>query len=195
LKQAGEIAGGGGAALGGFVSTLASSALGFLSGGGLKSRSGVVSGPNPRKDAGTALAASGTGMGEDTGGMFSLPGVMNTVVQSFKSDSIGVARTEQIGVSKVTNVGRTFFTRVGKQASLFVEGRYEISVKDVIFSQTAKHTMVASDRIILAAPGGEIEINKEGVFIKGKIVEIKGKKINFKKGDGGCKANSPYMKE
>jgi type VI secretion system secreted protein VgrG len=120
LKQAADLAGGGGPGVAPFVMSLGSAALGFLSGGGLGAREGVVSGPNPRKDAGTALAGSGTGMGEDAGGMFSMPGVMNTVVQSFKSDSIGVARAEQIGVSKVTNVGQTFATNVGKAYSLTI---------------------------------------------------------------------------
>jgi type VI secretion system secreted protein VgrG len=120
LQQAADLAGGGGAGVGPFVMSLGSAALGFLSGGGLGAREGVVSGPNPRKDAGTDLAASGTGMGEDAGGMFQLPGVMNTVVQSFKSDSVGVARAEQIGVSKVTNVGQTFATNVGKAYALTI---------------------------------------------------------------------------
>ena len=97
LQQAGQLAGGGGPALGAFGMTLASSALGFLSGGGLKSREGVVAGPNPRDDAGTALAASGQGVGDDAGGFFPLPGIMNTIVQSFQSTSVGVAQVQQIG--------------------------------------------------------------------------------------------------
>jgi type VI secretion system secreted protein VgrG len=64
LGQAGQIAGGGGPGLAAFAGTLASSALGFLSAGGLGSRQGVVSGPSPRADAGTALAGSGSGVGD-----------------------------------------------------------------------------------------------------------------------------------
>ncbi len=47
-----------------FATTLASSALGFLGSSGLFAREGVVSGPSPRADAGTALAGSGTGVGQ-----------------------------------------------------------------------------------------------------------------------------------
>lgn len=120
LQQAGQLAGGGGPALGAFGLTLASSALGFLSGGGLGAREGVVSGPNPRQDAGVALTGSGTGMGEDAGGFFPLPGIMNTIVQSFQSTSVGVAQVQQIGLSKVTNVGQTHVESIGKQQNITI---------------------------------------------------------------------------
>ena len=99
---------------GSFASSIASSALGFFSGGGLSSLQGVVAGSPPGNDAGAALAGAGTGVGEAVGGLFSLPGVMNTVVQSFKSDSVGVAHAEQIGMSKVVNVGQNHFNKAGK---------------------------------------------------------------------------------
>jgi type VI secretion system secreted protein VgrG len=195
LNQAGQIAGGGGPGLAAFAGTIASSALGFLGGGGLSAREGVVSGPSPRADAGTALAGSGSGVGEAAGSLFPMSGILNTVVGSFKSDTVGVARTEQIGLSKVTNVGQSQITNVGKTSKLSVGSRYEVDVKDVIFSSTAKHIMATSDKIVLAAPGGVIEITKDGISIRGKRVEIKSDAINFTRGSDGCKASSPFMKE
>jgi len=111
LGQAGQIAGGGGPGLAAFAGTLASSALGFLGAGGLGSRQGVVSGPSPRADAGTALAGSGTGVGDAASSLFPLPGIMNTIVGSFKSDTVGVARVEQIGVSKSPMSARPLLKR------------------------------------------------------------------------------------
>jgi type VI secretion system secreted protein VgrG len=126
LAQAGQIAGGGGPGLASFATTLASSALGFLGAGGLMSREGVVAGASPRADAGTALAGSGTGVGEAAAGLFPLPGIMNTIVSAFKSDSVGVAHAEQIGVSKVTNVGMTSLESVGKFKKVIVGEEYVI---------------------------------------------------------------------
>jgi type VI secretion system secreted protein VgrG len=165
LKQAGDIAGGGGAALGGFVTSLAGSALGFLSGGGLSAREGVVSGPNPRADAGTALAASGTGMGEDTGGMFSLPGIMNTVVQSFQSTSVGVAQVEQIGMSKVTNVGATSLESVGKYKKIAVGEEFVIEVGD--------------SKFIMKSNGEVIILGKTFNFVATDHYQMRGKPIDL----------------
>ncbi len=89
LEQAGQVGGGSGPGLTAFATTLASSALGFLGAGGLVSREGVVAGSSPRADAGTALAGSGTGVGDAAFGLFPSPGIMNTIVGAFKSDTIG----------------------------------------------------------------------------------------------------------
>ncbi|ASY66746.1 VgrG protein (plasmid) [Sinorhizobium sojae CCBAU 05684] len=195
LSQAGQIAGGGGPALAAFAGTLASSALGFLDAGGLGSREGVVADASPRADAGTALAGSGTGVGDAASGLFPLPGIMNTIVGSFKSDTIGVARAEQIGVSKVTNVGQTSLEKAGKTKKTTVGERYEITVGKAILSQTENHTMIASDKIVLAAPGGIIEINKQGVFIKAKKFEVKANSVNFKRGSGGKNTTKPFAED
>ena len=156
LSQAGQIAGGGGTALASFATTLASSALGFLGGSGLSSREGVVAGSNPRSDAGTALAGSGTGLGQAASSLFPMGGIMNTIVGAFKSDTTGVAHAEQIGVSKVTNVGATYLTQVGKKYRIEVGEELELIVgksrlvmdKDGnVTIQGVKFTFVASGRV------------------------------------------------
>ena len=114
LQQAGNLAGGGSDALGSFAASIGGSALGFLSGGGLGSRQGVVAGSPPGDDAGEALAKSGDGVGQDVGSILPMGGVMNTVVSLFQSNSVGVAGVEQLGLAKVTNVGLAHVVNVGQ---------------------------------------------------------------------------------
>ncbi|MEM8622750.1 MAG: type VI secretion system tip protein TssI/VgrG [Pseudomonadota bacterium] len=134
VKQAGDVAGGvGGIGIGAFASTLASSALGFFGMGGLFSRNGVVNGGDPSVDAGRALGDSGSGVGEAASGLFPLPGIMNTVVGAFKSDTIGVAGVEQIGVSKVSNVGVSAIESVGKYKKIAVGEEFVIECGDSKF--------------------------------------------------------------
>ncbi|WP_117190273.1 type VI secretion system tip protein TssI/VgrG [Rhizobium terrae] len=209
LSAAGQIAGGGGPGLAAFAGTVASSALGFLSGSGLGSREGVVAGPNPRADAGTALAGSGTGVGTDASGLFPLPGIMNTIVGSFQSTSVGVAKAEQIGMSKVTNIGQTEMINVGKQQNVTIGEEQHISVgvaqgttvgEKITVNVGKLYNLVSGekyhgeakvweiygdDSILLSAPGGYIEINKTGIRIRGLKVDIEGNQINFKRGGPG----------
>ncbi|MGL5009378.1 MAG: type VI secretion system Vgr family protein [Paracoccaceae bacterium] len=165
LTQAGAVAGGGGAILGAFSATLGSSALGFLSGGGLGSRDGVIAGPNPGADAGKALAASGAGMGEDAKGLFPMPGIMNTVVQSFQSTSVGVAQVDQVGVSKVTNVGLTSMETVGKAKKLVVGDEYSIEV--------GKASMVMQKDGTIIIKGVRFHFEAAGHFQQlGKVIDL-----------------------
>ncbi|MDQ0458471.1 type VI secretion system tip protein TssI/VgrG, partial [Rhizobium paknamense] len=211
LAQAGQIAGGGGPGLAAFATTLASSALGFLGAGGLSAREGVVSGPSPRADAGTALAGSGTGVGTDASSLFPMPGIMNTIVSAFKSDSIGIARAEQIGVSKVTNVGQTQVTNVGKEQRTTVGTTINVEVGKLynIVSGEKYHgeakvwEVYADDTILLSTKGGYIELNNSGIRIHGLKIDIEGNQINFKKGGPGegasclrnmSKSSTPFVR-
>ncbi|KAB0677367.1 type VI secretion system Vgr family protein [Aureimonas leprariae] len=126
LQQAGQIGGGNMAAIGQMAMSIAGSAMGFFGGGGLQSRQGVVSGPSPRSDAGTALSQAGQGMGDAAASLFSLPGTLTNVVGSFQSDTVGIARTEQIGVSKITNVGKTSLENVGQFKKVIVGEEFVI---------------------------------------------------------------------
>ncbi|MCW8060066.1 bacteriophage T4 gp5 trimerisation domain-containing protein, partial [Agrobacterium tumefaciens] len=165
LSQAAQIAGGGGPGVAAFATTLASSALGFLGAGGLSSREGVVSGPSPRADAGTALAGSGSGVGSDASGLFPLPGIMNTIIGAFQSTSVGVATTEQVGVSKITNVGQTSLENVGKAKKLTVGEEYVIEVGK------SSMTMKKDGTIIIR--GVTFHFEAEGSFQQiGKVIDL-----------------------
>jgi type VI secretion system secreted protein VgrG len=165
LKQAGDIAGGGGAAIGGMAASLAGSALGFLGGGGLGAREGVVAGSEPREDAGTALANSGNALGKAAKGLFGLPGVMNTVVGSFKSDSTGIASIEQVGVAKVTNVGASFLENVGKFKKIAVGEEFVIEVGD--------------SKFIMKKDGTVLILGKKFNFIATDHFQMRGKPIDL----------------
>ncbi|MGK9233720.1 type VI secretion system tip protein VgrG [Inquilinus limosus] len=164
LQQAGQIAGVSGTGLASFATTLASSALGFLGAGGLLSREGVVAGPNPRADQGANLAASGAGIGTDAGSLFPLPGIMNTVVGSFKSDTVGVARVEQVGTSKVTNVGATFLTSVGKAYQLSVGESAETRVgKTNIVDVGETFEITAGEKFVITVGQTRFQMDKSGI--------------------------------
>ncbi len=165
LSQAAQIAGASGPGVSAFATTLASSALGFLGSGGLTSREGVVAGASPRADAGTALAGSGSGVGSDASGLFPLPGIMNTIVSTFKSDSVGVARAEQIGVSKVTNVGQTSLESVGKFKKIAVGEEFVIECGD--------------SKFIMKANGEVIILGKTFNFVATDHFQLRGKPIDL----------------
>ncbi|MFV0302574.1 MAG: type VI secretion system Vgr family protein, partial [Paracoccus sp. (in: a-proteobacteria)] len=165
LKQAGDVAGGAGPGLDLFAGTVASSALGFLGAGGLGSRARVVGGDSDRPDAGRALGDAGTGVGEAAAGLFPLPGVMNTIVGSFKSDTIGIARAEQIGVSKVTNIGATSLESVGKYKKIAVGEEFVIDCGD--------------SKFIMKSNGEVIILGKTFNFVASDHFQMRGKPIDM----------------
>ena len=165
LKQAGDVAGGAGPGLDLFAGTVASSALGFLGAGGLGRRARVVSGDSDRPDAGRALGDAGTGVGEAAAGLFPLPGVMNTIVGSFKSDTIGIARAEQIGVSKVTNIGATSLESVGKYKKIAVGEEFVIECGD--------------SKFIMKSNGEVIILGKTFNFVATDHFQMRGKPIDM----------------
>jgi len=158
----------GASGIGAFATSIAGSALGFLSGGGLGSRQGVVAGSPPGDDAGEALAKAGAGMGQDVGSILPIGGVMNTIVSLFKSDSVGVAHAEQIGQAKVVNVGVSYSTNIGKTHSLVVGGTSETKI-------TGQHALTVGDTSHYQVTNGlKIESGKAAEFISGKTMIIDG---------------------
>ncbi len=111
---------------GGFAGSVGSMALGFLGGGGLQSREGVVDGSSTRSDAGGALTTAGGGMGSAVSGLFGQTGVMNTIVGSYLSETVGVASAEQVGTAKVLNVGKTFLENIGSYRKIVVGDEFVI---------------------------------------------------------------------
>ena len=177
LSQAGQIAGAGGDGLAAFAGTIASSALGFLGLGGLGSREGVVSGPNPRADAGTDLAGAGAGLGEAAASLFPLPGIMNTIVGAYKSDTIGITSAEQIGISKVTNVGQTSLEKVGKFKKVIVGDEFVIEC--------------GASKFIMRQDGTVIILGTHFNFTASGPTQINGKVVDLNKPGGGLAEASP----
>ncbi|BCM87002.1 fimbrial protein [Methylobacterium indicum] len=150
--------GGGLAGLAAMAPQLAASVIGMLGQDGQQAQQGVWNGPSPRSDAGVALAAAGAGFGQAAGGLFSLPGMMNTLVGSLKTDSIGVARVEQVGSAKVTHVGAAFATQVGKAWSLSV-------------GESAK-TQVGRTQQVLVGEASEEQVGQTKMIDVGRMFEI-----------------------
>lgn len=199
VKEGGKLAGGGGTTLLTFAATLGSSALGFLAGGGNEGRKGVTSGASNKGDAGDALRKSGTKLGDSGGGLFTLPGVMNTVVANFRSDTTGVAAVEQVGLTKVVNVGASAVESVGKIKKLTVGEDYDIETKKSIFARTVKHTLTAKEKFVIAGPGGSITIDNGGITIKARTLKIKSPSVDFSSGSpaqtDALKTKKPFAQE
>ncbi len=131
----------------------------------MSSREGVVSGPSPRSDAGTALAGPGTGVGSDASGLSPLPGIMNTIIGAFQSTSVGVAKTEQIGVSKVSNVGQTSIENIGKFKKTIVGEEF------VIECGTSKFIMRKDGTVIIL--GTQFNFTASGpTQMNGTVVDL-----------------------
>ena len=205
LKQAGEVAGGEGTspAMGAFAGAVASSALGFLAGGGLGARGRVVSQLSDAPDAGRALGDAGSGVGEAASALFPMGGIKHSVVGAFRSDSVGLARSEQIGVSKVTNVGRSFVTHVGKEHSLQVGenartqvGRGKlVEVGEKLETRVGKHHIVdvgevfeitAGEKFVVTVGETRLQMDRSGVVtIEAPITTIvKGAEAQLTVGPG-----------
>lgn len=177
LSQAAQIAGGGSPTTASFAGTLASSALGFLSSSGLLSREGVVAGSNPRADAGTALAGSGTGVGDAATSLFPMGGIMNTIVGAFKSDTTGVAHVEQIGVSKVSNVGQTSLENIGKFKKVIVGEEFVIEC--------------GASKFIMRKDGTVIILGTQFNFTASGPTQINGVVVDLNKPGGGFSEAAP----
>lgn len=165
LKQAGDVAGGGGPGLDLFAGTIAASALGFFAGGGLGHRGRVVGGDSNRPDAGRALGDAGNGVGEAASGLFPMPGVKNTIVGSFRSDTIGIAHAEQIGMARVTNIGATALESVGKYKKIAVGEEFVIECGD--------------SKFIMKANGEVLILGKTFNFVATDHFQMRGKPIDL----------------
>ena len=73
---------------------------------------------------------------------------------------------EQVGKAKTLNVGETFKTMVGK----------------LIFSQSAKQSLIASEKFTIAGPGGSIEIDASGVTIRAAQLKVISPSVDFNPG-------------
>ncbi|MGL4236465.1 type VI secretion system Vgr family protein [Tabrizicola sp.] len=103
---------------GGALGALVSGLLGSTLAGELISspgHSGFSSAGRNREEAGLDQAAAGTALGSLVGQIMPISGILNTVIEKAKSDTIGLARTEQIGLLKNTFVGQVHTTTIGKK--------------------------------------------------------------------------------
>ena len=151
---------------GGFAASIGQMALGFLAGQGLGARQGVVAGSSPRADAGEALSGSGGGVGDAVAGLFGQSGVMNTIVGSFSSHTVGVASVEQVGVAKVVHAGQSYTIKTGATYQLDAGQAIEASAgKTVVIDAGDAVEITAGQRIVLKAGGARLELDAQGIAV------------------------------
>ena len=110
-----------------------------------------------RGGQGSSLASTGSALGGLLNTTMPLSGVMNTVVERFRSDTIGMARTEQIGAYKNTSVGHTMTIHTGREF--------------IINCGKSKFVMDSDGNVTII--GTKFNFSASGhVQINGKIVDI-----------------------
>lgn len=134
-----------------------------------------------RNVAGLEQLTTASTVGETVGAVMPVSGVMNTIIEKAKSDTIGIARTEQIGflkntyVGKVQNtvvgelqhleVGQTQTTAVGKNMSITVGEDFTVAVGK------SRLIMTRDGTIILRGVRVEIESERH-VKIETKLIDF-----------------------
>jgi type VI secretion system secreted protein VgrG len=68
-----------------------------------------------RAEAGAQQTAAGSKIGALLSKLMPVSGIVNSVIEKFRSDTIGLARTEQIGLYKNTSVGHTMTLNIGEE--------------------------------------------------------------------------------
>jgi type VI secretion system secreted protein VgrG len=101
-------------AISGFVASLAAAGAALEMAAG-SARAGFDSAGNHTMVGGEEQASHAKGIAGLLSSVMPLGGVMTPVVEKFRSDTIGLARTEQIGTYKNTSVGHTMTVHVGKE--------------------------------------------------------------------------------
>lgn len=132
--------------------------------------------------AGTAQAAAGKLVADLLDQIMPTAGIMTTTVEKFRSDTTGIASTEQVGVVKSTVVGGIYMIAVGAIMKIVVGAKYSLQANTSITARTKKHTLTASEKFVIAGPGGSITIDSNGITIKAMKIDIKSPSVNFTAG-------------
>jgi type VI secretion system secreted protein VgrG len=80
-------------------------------------------------EAGTNQQSAAAAVGAAIAAIMPMTGIVSTIIEKFKSTTVGLAITEQIGLLKNTSVGHTMTTQVGKTFILTV-GKSQLVMKD-----------------------------------------------------------------
>ncbi|WP_415918942.1 type VI secretion system Vgr family protein [Tateyamaria sp. SN6-1] len=119
-----------------------------------------------RAIAGADQVSKGTTLGGLVGAAMPISGIMNTVVEKAKSDTIGMARTEQIGLMKNTFVGQVQNTTVGKKQTT------QVGEEQIATIGKLKKTVVG-DEYVIEVGKAKLVMKKDG------SVTLTGVRFNF----------------
>ena len=136
-----------------------------------------------RSGHGVSQSEKAASLAGQIGSMIGGSGVLNSVIERFRTDTIGLARTEQIGLAKNTVVGNIMTASVGKTMKVKVGEDYDLETKKSIFNRTVKYTLHAKEKFIIDGPGGTIIIDSPSVTIKARHLKIKSPNVNFSSGN------------
>ncbi|UGX87050.1 type VI secretion system Vgr family protein [Phyllobacterium meliloti] len=110
-----------------------------------------------RTEAGKQQTSKGSTIGNLLSVLMPMSGIVNSVIEKFRSDTIGLARTEQIGLYKNTSVGHTMTINIGEEFIIKCgESKLMMDKKGNVTITGTKFNFAAS---------GHVQIN-------GKIVDI-----------------------
>lgn len=115
--------------------------------------------------AGTKQASTSASLGGLLSKIMPLSGIMNTIVEKIKSDTIGLMRTEQVGLLKNTMVGHTQITSVGKFKKLVVGDEYVIEVGKSKMIMRKDGTVIILGTNFNFTASGPVQINGEVVDV------------------------------
>ncbi len=133
---------------------------------------------NHVKRGGKDQSATASSLGDLLSKIMPIGGIFNTVVEKFKSDTIGIARTEQIGAYKNTTVGHTQTINVGDTQTTNVGDTQEINVgkfKTTVVGDEYKITVGKSS--VLLKKDGTVHIAGENITLcAGADITLRAKK-------------------
>ncbi|MBC9248363.1 type VI secretion system tip protein VgrG [Paracoccus sp. 11-3] len=142
--------------LSGFVGNLANTGT-AMAGLTALANAGFAQSGDHKAAGGASQASAAASLGSLLSKTMPISGVMNTVIEHFASDTIGVARTEQIGAYKNTSVGHTMTVHVGKE--------FIINVGKSKFVMDSEGNVTIIGTKFNFSASGHVQIN-------GKIVDI-----------------------
>jgi type VI secretion system secreted protein VgrG len=127
-----------------------------------------------REIAGADQIAKGTALGGLLSSVMPLSGVLNTVVEKFQADTIGLARSEQIGLFKNTMVGAVQNTLVGAKQFTKIGQEQRLHVGKIKTAEIGEEYTVHTGIRAAHSSGKLFQISSEEKFEgSAKVWEIK----------------------
>ena len=127
-----------------------------------------------RAVAGANQIATGTALGSVLSSVMPISGVMNTVIEKFQSDTIGLARSEQIGLFKNTMVGAVQNILVGSKQFTKIGTEQRLQVGKTKTAEIGEEYTVHAGKRAAHSSGKLFQISSEEKFEgSAKVWEIK----------------------
>ncbi|MGJ8605992.1 MAG: bacteriophage T4 gp5 trimerization domain-containing protein, partial [Marivita sp.] len=127
-----------------------------------------------REVAGANQVSTGTSLGGVLSSVMPVSGVLDTMVEKFQSDTIGLARSEQIGLFKNTLVGAVQNTYVGKKQFTKIGEEQRLQVGKIKTAEIGEEYTTHSGKRSAHSSGNLYSISSQEKFEgSAKVWEIK----------------------